>query len=147
MHTELCRWGERLIANCRVCGKPAFNHHDRADTPGTWRCRKHAKSNPCAIEGCSRSRKADGILHDGRYWVCATHWRIVCPPRSAERREYLRFFRIAKRIGLDQNDRWPEPLERRFWRYFAGLVRRGRQRCSGDMDMTEINRMFGWDAH
>lgn len=49
-------------------------------------------------------------------------------------------------MGLDQNDRWPEQLENRFWRFFAGLVRRGRRRCAGDIDLTEINRMFGWGA-
>jgi hypothetical protein len=72
-------------------------------------------------------------------WLCGEHWRIACPPRSARRLVYLRFFRIAKR------DDWDDALTRRFWRYWFALVARARRGTAGDIDKAEIHRLFGWD--
>ena len=59
---------------------------------GIWRCRKHVGRNPCAIEGCTRTRAADRTYGDDQ-WLCAEHWRRFCPPRSMRRRAYHAFFR------------------------------------------------------
>lgn len=94
----------------------------------------------CAVSGCSATTS--------RYsnWICSRHWRLVCPPRSAHRRAYLRFFREAKRLGLSANERWPSQLNRRFWRFWDGLVRRAeRLERDGRVDEAEINKMFGWE--
>jgi len=141
VHSENTLVGERLVAQCLVCGEPAIGEADDEIRPWTWRCEKHADRNPCAIEGCSRSTAADGRLDAGHYWLCGFHWRLVCPPHSRERRAYLRFFRIAKKHG------WDDALRTRFWRYWHGLVRRGRRQMedTGSIDVDEIHRMFGWD--
>lgn len=109
------------------------------------RCRKHVASNPCAIEGCSRTRSAKDGLDNGDYWLCRDHWRLACPPHSPSRRAYNRFFRIAKKLGISPGGRWPTALENRYWRFWFGLVARARRKAVGDVDMTEINKMFGWD--
>lgn len=89
----------------------------------------------CLIEGCKHT-----TARQGGPWICGEHWRIGCPPRSPERRAYNRFFRLAKRYG------WSTELRRRYWRFWDALVARARRRCAGDVDMTEVNKMFGWDA-
>jgi hypothetical protein len=128
---------------CRCCGtalpRPAIDEPHK-------RCRKHQMANPCAIAGCSRTRLAkNGHLHDGTWWLCRDHWRMVCPPHSKLRRAYNRFFQIAKRMGVSPNGIWPEALERRYWRFWIGLVARARKQVAGDIDMVEINKMFGWE--
>lgn len=70
---------------------------------------------------------------------------MACPPHSPMRRAYNRFFRTAKKLGIGKNDPWPEQLENRYWRFWMGLVGRARRMAAGDIDMTEINKMFGWD--
>ena len=133
MHSQ-----EGRFARCRVCGDYAATGGDAVDR---MRCKKHAGRNPCAIEGCSRSTEAKHGLHGGDGWFCGEHWRIVCPPHSAVRRTYNRFWRIGKKHG------WDETLHRRFWRFWDALVRRGRAQFedTGSIDIAEIHRMFGWD--
>ena len=94
----------------------------------------------CSVTGCPATT--------GRYdhWLCSRHWRVVCPPRSPQRRVYRRFFHEAKRLGLGPGDRWPPELERRFWRYWDGLAKRAeRIEREGRIDQAEINKIFGWD--
>lgn len=133
------------IAQCRVCGLGLMHYEFDKHLPHTWRCSKHVDKNPCAVDGCSRSKGAKGHLHNGDYWLCRDHWRMACPPGSKWRRTYLRFWKIAKKMGCGDDERWPEELERRFWRYFGGLVARARRMAAGDLDMAEINKLFGWD--
>lgn len=93
----------------------------------------------CSVPGCPAQTT--------RYsnWICTRHWRMCCPPRSPQRCVYLRFFRQAKKLGLSNHDRWPPTLERRFWRFWEGLIRRAQRiERDGRIDMTEINQMFGW---
>lgn len=106
---------------------------------GQVRCDKHHDRNPCAVEGCKRTTSADGhFALDG--WLCGTHWKMACPPHSAPRRVYHRFFRIAKRRG------WDRALEARFWRVWGRLVAIARTRAAGGhIDEAEIKRLFGWD--
>lgn len=127
------------VPPCRCCGTPLCY------VPGKHpRCHKHVGKSPCAIEGCSKTTSR-GSIHDGTWWLCSEHWRMACPPHSALRRTYLRFFRIAKKMGIGPSDRWPSTLENRYWRFWLGLVARARRKAAGDIDMAEINRMFGWD--
>lgn len=63
------------------------------------------------------------------------------------RRQYRRYFRLAKRHGWDASiDDSPRTLNERFWRFWRSvLIPSARERCSaGDFDMTEINKLFGW---
>lgn len=123
---------------CVVCGQVSYDE-------STNRCYTHRGRTPCSIEGCTRNRKFDGWISDGGNWICGDHWKLVCPPRSALRRTYLRFFRIARRLGVE-NGRWPADLERRYWRFFNGLIARFHRRVNSEaaIDVDEINRMFGW---
>jgi hypothetical protein len=132
------QWGQRLAEYCHCCG----HHWDIG--PGEVRCFRHHGRNPCAIEGCRRSRVAP--LANGRYhhaddqWLCSQHWRMFVPPRSRARRTYHAYFRKAKRYG------WDDDLERRFWRYWRKLVRRARKASEeGSLDEREINRLMGWE--
>ena len=95
---------------------------------------------PCSVHGCQATTSRFSV------WICTRHWRLCCPPRSPQRRTYLRFFRETKRLGLAGKDRWPAALERRFWRFWDGLVRRAaRIEREGGLVVAEIHKMFGWD--
>lgn len=132
---------------CACCGSDALvTHH------APYRCDKHRDRNPCAIEGCTRTRAApersDGSLElaDDQI-LCAEHWRRFVPPHSKLRRTYHRFWRIAKRQATPENPHgWTVGLNRRFERFWRGLVAQARRKATeGHLDEAEINRMFGWD--
>lgn len=125
---------------CRCCGRTVTLGACFRDWKGdkTYRCSKHIDRNPCAIEGCTRTTKALGQYASDQ-WFCSEHWRIACPPKSKLRQIYNRFFRKAKRFG------WSDQKRRAFFRFWNALVNRARKRCEGDIDMAEINKMFGWD--
>jgi hypothetical protein len=127
---------------CLCCGE---NDQALRVTHGGYRCEKHADRNPCAIESCSRTIAAKGKLNEGHYWLCGEHWRIACPPGSPERRVYLRIRATARKRGFKVTSRWPQELESRYWRIWSRIVAIGRARCAGDIDMAEINKLFGWD--
>jgi hypothetical protein len=123
---------------CQCCG---YSSHMRGLTVwdnGQARCNRHHDRNPCAIEGCTRTNAVNGQYADDQ-WLCTVHWRIGCPPRSAMRRTYHRFFRRAKKLG------WTDDSRASFWAFWNRLLVRARKRCAGDVDMNEVNRMFGWD--
>lgn len=122
---------------------------ERAHRPGdAARCLAHFNRNPCAIEGCKRSTRAPWreIGEHGAsapwlaldQWFCGDHWRALIPPRSVERRIYLRFWRRARRFG------WNDQSSGAFWRIWARIVAIARARAAGDIDEAEIRRMFGW---
>ena len=104
-----------------------------------WRCAKHLGRNPCAIEGCSRTRAVgEDRQHATDQWMCSDHWRRFVPPRSMRRRAYHAFFRRAKRHG------WSDELTAQFWRFWDSLVASARRRAAGGhLDIAEIERMFG----
>lgn len=117
---------------CTCCGEIAWFG------PMEPRCNRHKDRNPCAIEGCKRTRAAKGHFRNDQ-WLCSERWRRYVPPGSPMRRAYHRFFRLAKRHG------WTDDLRRRFWRFWDALVKRvRRQATDGRLDETEINKMFGW---
>lgn len=137
--------GDRHLPHCWVCGRIAHTWQNPMVPDGRWRCNFHLRNNPCGVDGCTNSHRAQHSLHNQIDWVCSVHWKQVCPPRSVWRRTYLRFFRIARKLGVEKS-RWPDDLERRYWRFFEGMVRRYDRRASGEVfvDEAEINRMFGW---
>ncbi len=110
-----------------------------------YRCAKHRDRNPCAIEGCKRTMSAEGHFSNDVV-LCSEHFRRFCPPHSKLRRIYRRFFRLAKRQATPANpEGWDRDLDRRFWRFWRSLIAKARrQAAGGDVDMTEINKMFGW---
>jgi len=137
------------MPHCGCCGAalvPAEAASITSWTNGATRCDRHQGRNPCAIEGCRRTRaaprSAEGEAHHADdQWLCADHWRRFVPPRSARRRAYHGFFRRAKRHG------WTVDLRQRFWRFWDQLVRQARRRAAaGHLDQAAIGRMFGWEA-
>ena len=97
----------------------------------------------CSIEGCEAQTARDV----GSAWICSTHWRRHCPPRSLRRRAYHRFFRQAKAHGWGYKGRQGKSarLDWRYWRFWDLLVRVANAAEKSDkLDMTEINAMFGW---
>lgn len=117
-----------------------------------YRCDKHRHWNPCVIEGCKRVRVAP-MRTDGRAYlannqvICSEHWRRYVPPHSPLRRAYHRFWRIAKRQQTPSNPHgWDEALDRRFRRFWRGLVAQVRRKSTeGHIDEAEIAKLFGWD--
>lgn len=149
-------WGQpdgsieiRLAPRCQICGKDEFRAKIVDPTEGPWRCYDHRDRNPCAIEGCSRSTPAPentelpdplGRLRSDQ-WICAPHWRRYCPPRSARRRVYNRFLRLARRDG------WSPELYAQFWRFWGQVVRTARRKAdAGTIDKAGIAKLFGWEA-
>ena len=107
-------WTLTPVPSCRCCGEPAW---------ANLRCSKHQDRNPCVVEGCTRTGKADrGELADGQV-ICAEHWRRYVPPRSRSRRTYQAHFRRAKRIG------WTPETIRSFERFWDALVVRVKERA------------------
>lgn len=133
------------IVDHPCCGCCGYHYRLREPVAGLYRCDKHSDRNPCAIEGCLRTIAVRSNLNDGRYWLCSEHWRVACPPGSPERRVYLRIRRAARKRGYKVTERWPQTMENRYWRIWSRIVAIGRARCAGDIDMTEINKLFGWD--
>lgn len=125
---------------CACCGERGGTMWGDGDQ---YRCTKHKDRNPCAVEGCRRTRsKGQGGYHNDAY-LCAEHFKIAAPPGSAERRVYNRLWRLhRKRDGKDAP--WSPELNRRLWRVWFRLVGIARARSAGDIDMDEINKMFGW---
>lgn len=104
-----------------------------------YRCFKHRERNPCAITGCKRTVAARGYFST-EVWMCGEHWKMACPPGSPLRRINNRLFRLKKKRG-----EWTRDLNARYWRAWAAIVRRGRSMAAGDIDMNEINKLFGWE--
>lgn len=127
-------WTLTPVPACRCCGEPAWEN---------LRCTKHQDRNPCAAEGCRKTRAAHGHLSD-QASLCGEHWRAYVPPGSPTRRAFNRLARVAKLAGFKRSDRWPPELEARWWRLWRGVMRRvGRER-EGHIDEQAIRRMFGW---
>jgi hypothetical protein len=139
-------WDQRLVRHCQCCGERAV-HDDELQTVvdyrGIVRCAKHVGRNPCLIEGCGRTFKAQG--RGQGFWyandqiICGQHWRGLIPPGSRERRVLQRIARVARRIG------WTDDLsnrESRIWRHITAIAR---ARAAGDIDMDEVSRLMGWD--
>ena len=150
LHYPADVYGLRQAPSCDCCG--AINDIQRRDVRiikenrlgRIVRCAKHLDRNPCAVDGCSRTTAAHHGYLDNRLWLCGEHWKIACPPRSAARRVYHRIFRLhVKRDGKDAP--WSPDLDHRFWRIWGAIIRRARSATAGDIDMDEINKMFGWD--
>lgn len=130
------------VPNCGCCWQDASWSSGKH-----YRCSKHVGRNPCAIEGCTRTRAApdNGQLANDQ-WLCGVHWRAYVPPRSKRRRAYHAFFRLAKREARLGGDGWPPELRVKFWRFWATLVANARRRATaGYLDEAAINREFGWE--
>lgn len=115
---------------CECCGanpyrfdmKPRRALHEVAD--GTWRCEKHVGRNPCAIEGCGKTRANRHPSSDDH--LCGTHWKMT-PYRF--KAIYRRIWREAKRnvrkhIGDRQG--FTEQLNARYWRNWHRVIRETR---------------------
>lgn len=151
---------ERVRA-CGCCGRHTLNGSmsDSITTysNGATRCSDHHGRNPCAIEGCRRTRAAavytSGQLQGHPYHAddqtfCAEHWKRYVPPRSRMRRAYNRYFAQAKRHGWGWKgkDGRSARLDWRFSRFWDSLVKVARRRAQeGHLDMAEINRLMGWE--
>ena len=136
---------------CKCCGDSSGPLHidldrDYVDHPSI-RCGKHIDRNPCAIDGCKRTTGLGGSVRTTDAWLCSEHWKRFCPPRSARRRAYHRFFAKAKKMGIGKGQRWPDDLEASYWRFWEALIgsARARHAAGGTIDQDEINKLFGWE--
>lgn len=140
--------GHTRIQLCSCCGRGAIAlipSWDFEERKLVGRCKAHMQSNPCVVSTCSRTKK-NAHFRSETDFICKDHWRTVCPPRSAVRAAYNRFFRLAKKFNAgDENKPWPEALETRYWRFWFALVRRARRDIGQAIDEDEINRLFGWE--
>jgi len=137
-----------IEGGCTVCGRAQLNGSPTdaitSYPNGAIRCGDHHGRNPCAIEGCKRTRAApmasNGFHHHADdKTLCADHWRRFVPPRSRMRRAYHAHFRRAKRQG------WTDRNREAFWRFWDQLVRLARLRATeGHIDKAEIDRLMGW---
>jgi hypothetical protein len=113
---------------------------------GQYRCDKHKDRNPCAIEGCRCTNDRRGRAMRSDQFLCQKHWRPLTT--AEERRVYSRIWRQAKarerKFGAEHA--WSMREVRRLERVWRAIVAKARSRAAGDLDMTEINKMFGWDA-
>lgn len=125
---------------CHVCDRDTITadgltRQNRKGKPGIWACADHLDRIRCVIDDCRRTRKGKPVEE----WVCPEHWRRYVPPRSLRRRAYHAFFRRAKRRG------WCEKSAAQYWRFWDTLVSVIRaEHARGVVDMTEVNRLFGW---
>lgn len=124
------------LLQCDCCGETARTWIDRK----LGRCFRHQGRNPCAIEGCKRTTKAPDDRYSTEDWICGTHWRQFVPPGSQMRRVYHRLWRLKKKRG-----EWTPDLTARFWRVWRRIVATARAASRGDVDMTEVNKLFGWE--
>jgi hypothetical protein len=124
------------VPSCRCCGEVAWPN---------LLCTKHQDRQPCAAEGCRKTMAAKGRPLRFDTYLCGEHWRAFVPPGSPGRRAFNRLARIAKRAGYKRTDRWPPELEARWWRLWAGVMRRVRREPEGHIDEQAVRRMFGWD--
>lgn len=145
------------VPACGCCGRHTLNGSmsDCITTygNGATRCADHHGRNPCAIEGCKRTRAAPTYTtgepyHADDQTLCAEHWKRYVPPRGLRRATYHGFFRQAKKHGWG----WKGPdgksprLDWRFRRFWDLLVRQARRRAQeGHVDVAEINRLMGWE--
>jgi hypothetical protein len=128
---------------CACCGDISVVRHRGGLSP--YRCEKHADRNPCVVEGCTRTRAANGHLSN-RANICGPHWRAYVPPGSPERRAINRLVRLARKAGYGRTDVWPDALENRYWVLWTGIVRRVRMRSTeGHVDEAAIAALFGWE--
>lgn len=131
-------WSLARVRTCLCCGEVAWPN---------GRCERHQDRNPCVVEGCKRTRKANGYLHP-RLAVCGEHFKAYVRPGSRDRKVLNGFFRKAKAMGFGRTDEWPDKLERRYWVFWRLLMRRIITRSTapeGTLDEDEIRKMFGWD--
>jgi hypothetical protein len=124
---------------------------------GAVRCADHWGRNPCAIEGCKRTRAAPTYsaweaagepFHADDQTLCAEHWRAYVPPRSRLRRAYHAYFAQAKRHGWGWKGKSGRSarLDWRFHRFWDALVKMARRRATdGFVDEAAINRLMGWE--
>jgi hypothetical protein len=123
---------------CTCCGV----HWTISGEKPHFRCEKHVGRNPCGIEGCKCTTKAVPCLSIDEY-LCSKHYRPLTT--------------ISERRTLARARRWHKKAEKRrdraemdrsailWWRLLRRMVKHARRRSAGDIDMTEINKMFGWE--
>lgn len=144
-----------LTPACRCCGiELLYCKGEERPEHEDQRCEQHIGRNPCALEGCQRTRDAPeagpGKFHYANdQHVCGEHWRRFVPPKSRLRRAYNAYWRQAKKHGWNYRGRLGRHprLDWRFNRFWAALImmmRRKADPASDVLDMTEINRIMGW---
>lgn len=120
-----------LVCNC--CGA-VEGVSVVAGPPTQGRCEQHVGRNPCAIEGCRRTREGTRPALDS--WLCGAHWRQVS---RQSKRVYARIWRLQKKSGG-----WTDLLRQRHWRVWGAIVLEARRAARGDVDMKEVGELFGW---
>lgn len=122
------------VIACQCCGRIDSARIVASDPPQV-RCEQHVGRNPCAVQGCRRTREGNRPALDS--WLCGAHWRGVS---RRSKRIYARIWRLQKKSGG-----WTDTLNTRFWRIWGAIVLEARRAARGDVDMKEVGELFGWD--
>lgn len=123
---------------CACCGKHPHQANLALVEPGPpkqWRCEQHIGRNPCAIEGCGRTREGNRPALTS--WLCGAHWRRVS---ARSKLVYKRIWRLQKKSGG-----WTDILNHRYWRIWGAIILEAQRNARGDVDMKAVSELFGWD--
>ncbi len=127
----------KQVPRCYCCGSlsiqgPLWRVLVSATGETEFRCEKHLRRLPCAIDGCGRTFAMKAGWHYGDQIVCGHHWRQS--PKYM-RSALSRVSRIARRTG------WSESLYARHHRLFNRIVRAISD--GQNLDIAAIEREFG----
>lgn len=126
------RYEAKLKLVAGISGDPDTGNHQ-------WRCEKHIGRNPCCIEGCGKTFALQPDK-DGR-GAEDYSWRIMCGKCWRQAPKWMRD-RVAKIRRLARRRGWTDRIQRLHgmaWEACYRAIVDGRR-----LDMTEINKMFGW---
>lgn len=125
---------------CACCGKTSFQEKLwRVTPPGVapaqFRCDRHRDRNPCAVDGCGRTRASKQPSFDA--FLCSRHWRQV---PKAMKLVHSRIWRLARK-----SEGWTDKLVYRERRIWARIVNFAQTRAAGGemLDLAAIEREFG----
>lgn len=114
---------------CGCCGANPWGR-DRPQrpvieaAPDVWRCEKHIGRNPCAIEGCGKTRACNYYASDN--YLCGAHWKRVPYALKAIYRRHWRIAKANRRRLIGDEQGFTDPLTERYWRNWYRLVRETR---------------------
>lgn len=131
-------WTILFVPTCQCCGA----WWGISGSVPHFRCQKHVGRNPCAIEGCKCTTADRGHPSSDDY-LCGKHFRPLVTPRERRTLNMVRRkYRTAIRRGDGEEQLRTTVL---YWKVLRRMVKLARRRSAGDIDMTEINKMFGWE--
>jgi hypothetical protein len=116
---------------CECCGGNPWGYGPRRRwvkiqevDDGTWRCEKHLGRNPCAIEGCGKTRANRRPSSDDH--LCGAHWKFTPQVRKLIYRKLWRLAKKNARKGIGDRQGFTPELNARYWRNWHRLIQETR---------------------